>query len=380
MLLKVLKSFVHFHRFTGGLVVVAALFFLIILPTGFENRIENIQHVKGVVQSVDNSLVRQFGLVKNGEQVLNVLILEGKLKGRVVEATNLLIGKMELDSIYSEGEKILVDISTDGTGAVRGHASGPYRLGLEMWLFILFSASLALFAGWTGVQAILSFVFSALLIWKVMLPLFLKGYEPISVAFGCVTIMTTVILFMIGGLSKKGLVALLGSMLGLGLTCLLALFLAKPFHIHGAVRPFAETLLYSGFAHLDLTALLVSGVFIAASGAVMDLSMDIATALQQIALSREHVTRNYLLRSGREVGKAVIGTMTTTLLFAYSGSYLTMLMYFMSQGIPISVILNSNYVAAEFLHTMVGSFGLVSVAPFTILVGAFAYGRDENRS
>jgi Predicted multitransmembrane protein len=73
------------------------------------------------------------------------------------------------------------------------------------------------------------------------------------------------------------------------------------------------------------------------------------------------------------VGRAVIGTMTTTLLLAYSGGYTAMLMLFISKGMPISSAVNINYVAAQILHTMVGSFGLVTVAPFTAIIGGFIY-------
>jgi uncharacterized membrane protein len=81
------------------------------------------------------------------------------------------------------------------------------------------------------------------------------------------------------------------------------------------------------------------------------------------------------LQSGMHVGRAVLGTMTTTLLLAYSGGYITLLMVFMAQGVPLANLFNLNYVAAEVLHTLVGSFGLVTVAPFTALTGAFIFTR-----
>ena len=67
------------------------------------------------------------------------------------------------------------------------------------------------------------------------------------------------------------------------------------------------------------------------------------------------------------VGRAAMGTMTTTLLLAYSGGYISLLMVFMAQGTPLDNILNYKYVSAEILHTIVGSFGLCTVAPFTAL-------------
>lgn len=74
------------------------------------------------------------------------------------------------------------------------------------------------------------------------------------------------------------------------------------------------------------------------------------------------------MRSGMNVGRSVIGTMTTTLLLAYSGGYLSLLMVFAAQGTPVINVLNLKYVAAEIMHTLIGSIGLVTVAPFTALM------------
>jgi uncharacterized membrane protein len=179
--------------------------------------------------------------------------------------------------------------------------------------------------------------------------------------------------FLVGGVTRKGLTTFLGALLGLLLTCGLAQLFGSAFRVHGAVRPFAETLLYSGFGHLDLTRLFLASVFIAASGAVMDLAMDIAASMDEVRDKSPTITMVAHIKSGMAVGRSVIGTMTTTLLLAYSGSYVMMLMLFVSQGVPTENILNLNFVAAEILNIMVGSFGLVTVAPFTALAGGVVY-------
>jgi uncharacterized membrane protein len=142
------------------------------------------------------------------------------------------------------------------------------------------------------------------------------------------------------------------------------------------VKPFSETLLYSGFAHLDLTGIFLGGIFLASSGAVMDLGMDIASALNEIVLKNPEIERRDLIRSGFAVGRMVIGTMTTTLLLAYTGGFMTLLMVFVAQGTPAVNILNLQYVAAEILHTLVGSVGLVAVAPLTAVLGGYVMVRS----
>ena len=363
---------VAFSAIVAALVV--ALWFL---PTGFEDRLpDGMEHVRGEVLSVDDSLVRQYGFIRDGVQVLEVRISEGTFKGTVVRAENRFMGKLELDKVFRPGDTALVDLTASGGRVAYAHASDHYRVTLELALLGAFALLLLLFGGFAGFQALLSFLFTALAVWKLVIPLFLKGWDPLLVSLAVVTALTAVIVFLVAGLGLKGFVAFCGATVGLVLTGALALAIAPPFRLHGAVRPFSETLLYSGFGFLDLTRIFLSGIFLASSGAVMDLAMELSAALREIAVHTPGIGATALFRSGILIGRSVIGTMTTTLLLAYSGSYVTMLMVFMGQGIPLVNVFNMNYTAAEFLHTLVGSFGLVLVAPLTAAVGAFAYSRD----
>jgi hypothetical protein len=130
-----------------------------------------------------------------------------------------------------------------------------------------------------------------------------------------------------------------------------------------------------------------SSRFIACSGAVMDLAMDIAASMDEIRKKKPDIGFWEHVGSGMAVGRAVVGTMTTTLLLAYSGSYIGLLMLFMGQGIPLLSILNRGFMAAEVLNTIVGSLGVVAVAPLTALAGgllyrtpAFAFAERDNAS
>lgn len=130
---------------------------------------------------------------------------------------------------------------------------------------------------------------------------------------------------------------------------------------------YSESLLYAGYQDLNLTQIFMSGIFIGASGAMMDLAVDITSAVNEVIEKKPDISWREAARSGMNVGRAAMGTMTTTLLLAYSGGYIALLMTFMAQGTPIDNILNYKYVSAEILDTIVGSFGLVTVAPFTAL-------------
>lgn len=356
------------------------LFFLLltlilhVTPTGFANR----QHgesvrCRGEVAEVDDSQVHTYGIVTAGIQGLTIHLLDGPFVGQSVQAHNEMLGKMDMDKRFAVGDRALVVLSLENGAISHAVAQDHYRLGVEAVLFGLFALLLLLFAGWTGAKALLSFIFSGYVIWKLMVPAFLRGHDPILVALVLTTLLMAAIIFLVGGLTRRGLAAFLGSLLGVVATCALALAVSGPFRLHGAVIPFSETLLYSGFAHLDLTRVFLASIFIACSGAVMDLAMDVATSLDEVLAANPGMSFGATLASGLRVGRVVVGTMTTTLLLAYSGGYISLLMIFMAQNVPMASILNMNLVAAEIMSTLVGSFGLVLVAPFTALTSAVLF-------
>ncbi len=348
---------------------------LLVTPTGFEGaRTRGSYLAKARVLEVDNDDLRQNLIVRTGTQDLRVLLLDGPHRGAEARVVNPLSGKLEFDEMYRVDDELLVEYRLLDGRVHMAYTRGYYRLTHELALIGLFCVFLVAVAGWTGVKALLSFLFAALMLWKVLIPLFLKGLSPIPVALVVVAALTASVSFLVGGATRKGLTAFLGSFAGLLLSCALAKLFSPGFHLHGAVRPFAETLLYGGFPHLDLTEIFLAGIFVACSGAVMDLAMDIAASIDEVWHKKPELGVAELFGSGMAVGRSVVGTMTTTLLLAYSGGYLAMLMNFMGQGLSLQQIVNRNFVASEILNVFVGSFGLVAVAPLTALTGALLYG------
>lgn len=177
------------------------------------------------------------------------------------------------------------------------------------------------------------------------------------------------IIYFVYGFDIKTVTAAAGSLLGTLTTCVIGVIFMDVFKIHGAVMSSSESLLYAGYQHLDLTAIFMSSIFIGAAGAMMDLAVDITSAINEVVEKRPDIKWKGAFGSGMNVGRAAMGTMTTTLLLAYSGGYVALLMVFMAQGTPVSHIRNYKYVSAEILDTIVGSLGLVTVAPFTALIG-----------
>lgn len=349
-----------------GVIMIAVL---IAIPTGYEDALiyQGMERAVGTVTQVDNSAIKSSGLIQSGEQSCTMMIEKGNLKGREITAVNFLSGSLEKDKIFKVGDKALVTISQNGDEISTAVMSDHYRLDKEVILLAAFAILLIAVAGTNGFQAIFSFVITVLTIWKILVPAYLKGYSPVWVGIGIVIFLTVMIIFFVYGIDKRTVTASLGALLGVAATCILGMLFTDLFKIHGAVMPDSESLLYSGYQDLDLTAIFMSSIFIGASGAMMDLAVDITSAVHEVVEKKPDISWKEAAKSGMNVGRAAMGTMTTTLLLAYSGGYVTLLMVFMAQGTPIDHILNYKYVAAEVLDTVVGSFGLVTIAPFTAL-------------
>ena len=343
--------------------------FLIVLPTGYEGAIQYKEAERCVaeVAAVDNSAIIDSGLVRSGEQRCTVVFQNGLFQGETATAINLLQGSLEQDKLFVEGDKAQVVISYDGEIIKRVTMIDYFRVPGELLLAGLFVLFLIIFAGRTGIRAILSFTLTVLAIWKLLVPLYLNGYNPIWVGLLMNLLLTTLIIALVYGFDNRCAAAVSGSFLGILVTCILGIIFTDLFKIHGAVMSYSESLLYAGFQHLNLTQIFMASIFLGSSGAVMDLSVDITSAVHEVVEKKPDIHPWEAVKSGMNVGRAAMGTMTTTLLLAYSGGYIALLMVFMAQGTPTEHIFNYKYVAAEIIHTVIGSFGLVSVAPFTAL-------------
>lgn len=359
---------IHRRNTIPILITLIAIVVLICVPNKFPQKIyENTERVSARVLSTDESFIINNGLIKTGEQLCDMEILQGKFKGETVTGSNRLSGSLEQDKIFAVGDKILVTLDYTGDEIRVATLVDHYRINYEILLVGVFMIFLVGFSGIVGIKAILSFIFTILAMWKLLIPLFLMGYNPILIGMVTTIILVCLIIGLVYGIDRRSLAGIIGALAGSIVTCFMALFFVSRFKIHGAVMSYSEMLLYSGYENLNLTEIFIASIFIASSGAVMDVAVDITSAVAEVVEKKPDITRAEAIKSGINVGRSIMGTMMTTLLLAYSGGYIGLLMVFMAQGTPIINILNLKYVSSEILHTLVGSFGLITVAPFTAI-------------
>lgn len=366
-------------------VVFILIFFAIIaallaLPTGFEDaqQFKDAEKCKVLVEAVDNSSLINTGLIRTGQQVCTVRFLSGKFKMQTAEGWNMLGGSLSQDKLFRPGDKAQAVVHHDDGEIISVNLIDYYRLEGELLLALAFAVFLVVFARGVGLRSVFSFAITILVLWKILVPLFLKGHNPIFVGLAAVAIMTFVILALVYGFDKKLLSSFCGAMSGIVFAMVLSIICTSSFHIHGAVMANSEALLYSGFQDLNLTQIFMASVCVGASGSVMDLSVDITSAVSEVVRNCPGISRKEAIKSGLTVARAAMGTMTTTLLLAYSGTCIATLMTFMAQGTPVYNILNNNIVAAEIINTIAGSFGLAMTAPLTAVIAGTVLAKSQN--
>ena len=188
------------------LVCIILILALMLLPTGYEGAVQYQEAERCVaeVMTVDNSSIVDTGLVRSGEQRCTLHFTNGAFDGETAVGVNMLQGSLEQDKLFEPGDKAQVVISHSGDVITHVTMIDHYRISGELVLGALFVVFLVLFAGKTGLRAIFSFALTVLSIWKLMIPLYLKGYNPIWVGLAVVVLLTTFIIALVYGFVCPG--------------------------------------------------------------------------------------------------------------------------------------------------------------------------------
>ena len=356
----------------GVMLIFCAL--LCLLPDAQTNVTNAFPREQVRIDEVDNTMLDAIGITYNGVQLCRVTILTGEHAGERHMSYNYLNSALDKDKLFVPGDTAWAMLQ-QGSSKLAVTLVDHYRAETEMWIFAVLALALIVFGGVIGCGALVSLVASAVIVWKLLIPLLLQGVNPIAAAFVTVVVLTVIIDLLVAGFTKRCAIAIAGSLAGTLVTCTSAILLTHLLKLDGGDLPYVVPLLAQSSMMIDTRSLYIGMMFLANSGALMDLSMDVAVSLEEIYFHKPDISRLALMKSGLVVGRSVLGTMTTTLMLAYSGNYLSMLMYFAGQGTALMDVINFKYVASQLLNTLVGSFGLIASAPLTAMLGCGIYVR-----
>lgn len=312
-----------------------------------------------------------------GTQELNLELKSGEYKGKELYMINYLNAYNNID--LKEGTKIIVRLDYDEQGepyvtSIVNYNRGPMLIGLA----VIFIGSLVVIGGRKGIAATAGLVFTIFSIWYVLIPLLRKGFPTIPSAIFIVAVTTFISLVVLNGFTKKTWIAVVGCVGGVAIAGLIAMIAGKVSPINGFNMAEAEELvLRSSDEGLKITGLLVSGVLIASLGAVMDVALTITSAIAELKEMNPKAKATELFRSGMNIGKDAMGTMANTLILAFAGASLNMLVLFRMFDYPYLQIFNSDMMAIEIIQGLAGSIGIVLTVPLVAFLGATFYGNKH---
>lgn len=318
----------------------------------------------------DNTTIdHEYEGLLRGNKKLKVEILTGRYKGMVSFVTNYYSALYNVD--VNEGDTVSIRINTTDIGIFQVTIYNYSRISLIIGLVVLFAVVLAVVGGVQGIKAFLGLAYTVLCICFILLPLILKGFSPIPLT--CVIIIVTSIIcfLLIGGVQKKTIAAVLGCTCGVLAAALIA-YVASEI---GGVTTFqmeeAEALLLvKAESKLQMRGLFISGILVAALGAVMDIAMSIASALDELHKLNPERTRKELFVSGMNIGRDAMGTMANTLVLAFVGGSLNMMVLIYSYGVSFTQLMNTDFVAIEMIQAIAGSIGIILTVPCVSAISA----------
>lgn len=307
-----------------------------------------------------------------GEQLLIVEVTSGQYKGESLQVSNY------VGPLYSVplkvGDSAVVLISTYGDGTHTGTVYEYNRFVPLIIVFCLFFLITGLVGGKTGVKSLVGLGITIAALFYILLPALMKGAPTLPTTFLVCAYITVVALAILGGLQKKTICAMLGTISGTALAMIFAMIAQALLRIDGMRIENAEALLQlqQTGTPIGIRGLLVAGVIVSALGAVMDVAMSISSALTEVYTANPTLTRKDLIRSGMTIGQDMVGTMTNTLILALLGSGFVLIIYLYSLELSTTQLLSSSYLSLEVISSISSSAGVILAVPVTVLITAFA--------
>ncbi|MCG8499794.1 MAG: YibE/F family protein [Firmicutes bacterium] len=314
------------------------------------------------------------------KQKVDARILNGGLKGEIVEAENNMSGNPAYDIELKEGDIISLGMEQGENGERLFHVKGYERTRYVYQLIGIFLVLLVIAGGWKGLKSIVSLGVTIGLVFYVMIPLLLKGISPIFISIGVCAAATIITMIVITGWNKKSLAAIIGTIGGITAGGGIAYLYGLLAQLTGLSEVEAQMLLdIPQQVKFDFRGLLFAGILIGALGAAMDVSVSIASALTELIQKDRNLTFRQILKHGMNIGKDIMGTMSNTLILAYTGGALSMILLFVVYPRPVNDIINFDFVATEIIRSIAGSIGLIFAIPITAISFGLMHKKNESR-
>lgn len=318
---------------------------------------------------LNEELLKHTGMVSK-VQTTKVEIIEGPFKGQTVEVDNEITDNPAYNVEVKKGQEVVLAMESRRDGEIQVNIADYHRAPSLTWLLVAFLVAFIAFGGKQGVKSLVGLGITVLLIGWVLLPLSLHGFDPLLISVIICLLATASSILLIGGLSKKSAAAIAGTVGGVIVAGLSAQIVIWTAPLTGLSSEEAQILRGSVLVQQPpfYSGLLAAGMLIGALGVIMDVGISIASSVSEVSKADRSLPAKALFQSGMNVGRDIMGTMTNTLILAYTGGALPLLL--LATQMPSIKLINLDLFATEVASALSGSLGLVFTIPLTALVAA----------
>jgi uncharacterized membrane protein len=323
-----------------------------------------------VVEVLEEGQLDQ-GEISQPHQLLRLEVTSGSREGQelTVEYGSLVFTNEA--RLFREGDRVLVERTRTMDGSDVFHVTDYVRSGPLLWLTFLFVAAAVLLSGWQGLRSLMGMGVSLVVIVAFIVPQILAGRNPVIVAIAGSVVMMGISLYLVYGWNSKTHVAVAGLLLSLIVTGVLAVWAVNWTRLSGFGAEEAGFLQVAG-VQLDTRGLLLAGIIIGTLGALDDIAIGQSSTIAELSKANPSLTRRALFKHGMSVGRDHIAAMVNTLLLAYVGAALPLVLMFSVYTEPLGFTINREIISEEIVRTLVGSLGLLAGVPLTSLIAAYA--------
>ncbi len=379
---KSVRAFVSENRWAILVLLCAAALFFVLraavrpAPAEAVHAGDYVEYDNGTVQEVLTDTTAPDDAsdgAARGEQLLLVSVTTGQYAGKTLMVNNYVAPLYGVP--LSVGDSCTMTVSTYSDGSVRAAVYEYDRSGAILAAAAAFCLITLLVGGRTGAKSLIGLAFTMLCVLLLLLPALLRGWPTVPTAFGLCVYVAAVSFTLLGGVRKKTLCALLGSSLGMALALAFSLAAQALLRVDGLRSADVEPLLQlrQTGTPIGLRGLLSAGVVLASLGAVMDVAMSLSSGLQEVHAANPALGRGALFRSGMNIGRDMVGTMTNTLILAFLGGSLVLILYIYSISPARHQLMSSAFLATELVSGLSSSVGVILSVPITAAVCAAAY-------
>ena len=381
-----MKDWLKNNRVSVIVLVIAALIF-VLARMAFAPKTEAAE-VTGDYAEYENAVVVQI-LSDNteadetadggyrGEQLLLAEIKTGQYAGETMQVYNYVSPLYGAPLKVGDGCTLVISTYENGDANATVY---EYNRTVPVWIVLgLFLLITVLVGGKTGAKSLIGLIFTVAGVFWLLFPALMKGAPTLPTTFLLCVYVAAVSFAVLGGVEKKTVCAWLGTVAGMALALIFALVSQRLLRIDGLRSADVEPLLQlrQTGTPIGLRGLLAAGVILSSLGAVMDVAMSLSSALAEVHTADKTMDARALFRSGMNIGRDMVGTMTNTLILAFLGSGLVLTLYIYSLGLSPHMLMSSAYLSWELVGGISSSVGVILSVPITAAIAAWTYGRKK---